>query len=183
MSDTRITTGVVRLSYAHIFHPLPETADIDAGKYTVTLLIPKTDTATVGRIREAIAAAEEAGVSSKWNGKRPKALRSCLRDGDTDKADEHPEYKGMYFISAKSNQAPLVIDRNKNDILDETEIYSGCWARASVNFFPYSASGSNGVGCGLRAVQKWKDGEPLGGSRASADEFDDAGESDDDMLG
>ena len=182
--SVRITTGKVRFSYLNVFTPR---AAYNNGEpeYSVTLLIPKKDREGLHRIKEAIGSAMDEGISEKWKGKKPKSLWNPLRDGDEEKADEHPEYAGMYFINCKSKQKPLVIDRDKDEIFDQTEVYSGCWGRANVSFYAFAASGNNGVGVGLNAIQKLKDGEPLAGSRATADDFDDDYEDEDeeDMLG
>lgn len=179
----RITTGKVRFSYVNVFTPR---AAFNGGdpEYSVTLLIPKKDRQCVQKIQEAITAAMDEGISEKWKGKRPGKLWNPLRDGDEEKAFEHPEYAGMYFVNAKAKQKPLVIDREKDEIFDQTEVYSGCWGRANISFFPFSSNGNNGVGCGLNAIQKLRDDEPLAGVRASADDFDDDFEDDEeDMLG
>ena len=181
MEATRIITGKCRLSYVYVFKARPALSG-DKEEYSVTLLIPKKDKAGVAKIREAIGAAMDKGISEKWRGKKPKKLWSPLRDGDEEKADEHPEYTDMYFINAKSTTKPLVIDRDKDEILDSTEVYSGCYGRASITFFPFSSNGNDGVGCGLNAIQKLADGDPLGGTRASANEFDDLDDDDEEDL-
>ena len=122
------------------------------------------------------------GVASQWGGKQPKNLHLPLRDGDEERADEYPEYKGMMFLNANSKTAPGVVDKDLNVILDSEEFYSGCWGRVSVNFFPYDSAGNRGVGVGLNNVQKLKDGERLGGARATAeDDFDDDFEDEEDF--
>lgn len=179
MEKTKVTTGKCRLSYVNVFKARTNLKG-DKEEYSVVLLIPKKDKASLDKIKGAIAAAMDRGITDKWKGKKPKNLWNPLRDGDEDKADEHPEYAGMYYLNAKSTQKPLVIDRDKDEILDTTEVYSGCYGRAVVNFYAFSNSGNDGVGCGLLAVQKVADGEPLGGTRATADDFDDLEDDDDD---
>lgn len=181
--SVKMTTGKVRFSYLNVFTPRPGYNGGDP-EYSTTLLIPKKDRACVQQIQAAINTAKDEGIVEKWKGKTPKNLWNPLRDGDEERADEHPEYAGMYFLNCKSKQKPLVIDRDKDEILDQTEVYSGCWGRANISFFPFSTSGNNGVGCGLNAIQKLRDGEPLSGSRATAKDFDDGFEDDEeDPLG
>ena len=126
------------------------------------------------------AAVEEAikdGIKSKWNGRKPSKLWDPLQDGD-DKADTNPEYADCWFVTAKSNSRPGVVDAEKVEIMDPEEIYSGCYGRASITFYPYNKS-SNGIGAALNNVQKLSEGERLGGSRASAeDDFADDFEDD-----
>ena len=174
---TKVITGLVRFSYVNIFRSRAFRKGQDA-KYSICLLIPKDDTKTLDKIRDAVDEAIEQGVSSKWGGKKPKNLHLPLRDGDEERADEAPEYEGMYFLNASSTQKPGIIDRDRNEILDPDEVYSGSWGRASINFFPYDSNGNKGVGVGLNNIQKIKDGEHLGAARASAeddfaDDFDD----------
>ena len=56
-----ITTGKVRASYAHVFQPHMAPGSTDA-KYSVTLLIPKTDAVTLNAIYSAIELAKQAGL-------------------------------------------------------------------------------------------------------------------------
>ena len=175
---TKCVTGLVRFSYVNIFRSRAFREGQDA-KYSICLLIPKKDKKALAKITAAIDEAVQEGITSKWGGKKPKNLHIPIRDGDEERADEAPEYEGMMFLNANSNNAPGVVDKDLNVILDTEEFYSGCWGRASVNFFPYDSNGNRGIGVGLNNLQKLKDGERLGGSRASAeDDFDDGFEDD-----
>ena len=176
--STKVITGKVRFSYVNIFNSRAFKAGQDA-KYSVCLLIPKEDKATIKKINAAIEEAVQEGIASKWGGKKPANLKLPLRDGDDERADEAPEYEGMYFLNASSTQQPGIVDKDLNEILDPDEVYSGCWGRASVNFFAYDSNGNRGIGCGLNNIQKLKDGERLGAARASAeDDFSDDYEDD-----
>lgn len=165
-NPTNVTTGQVRLSYAHLFTPY---ANPNGGepKFSTTILVPKTDVATKQRIDAAIQAAINAGVSSRWNGVRPPQVAIPVHDGDGARpSDGMPfgeECKGHWVFTASSKQQQAVVDVNLNPIIDQTEIYSGIYARVNVNFFPYANSGKKGIGCGLGPIQKISDGEPLGG--------------------
>ena len=177
----KVVTGKVRLSYPNLFKAKAFTPGMDA-KYSAVLLIPKTEKETVAKITAAIREASEEWAEKFGKGKAPKNLRSPLRDGDVEKADEHPEYKGMWFISASSKNAPKLYDREGNDILDDQELYPGCWVRCDLNMAPYSNTGNNGVGAYLNSVKFWKDGERLAGYSASASAYDDDYEDDDDDM-
>lgn len=181
---TKVITGKVRFSYVNIFKSRAFQSGQDE-KFSICLLIPKKDKASIAKIKEAMNAAVEEGIAEKWGGKKPANLKLPLRDGDAERADEAEEYTGMYFLNANSTQKPGIIDRDMNEILDPTEVYSGCWGRASINFFPFNSNGNKGVGVGLNNIQKLADDEPLGGARASAesDFADDYEDDDDDMLG
>ena len=176
--STKVVTGKVRFSYVNIFRSRSFSDGQDA-KYSICLLIPKSDKATVRKIQAAIDEAVQEGISSKWNGKKPANLKLPLRDGDEERAEEAPEYEGMFFLNANSTQKPGIVDRDLNEILDPDEVYSGCWGRASINFYAFNVNGNRGVGVGLNNIQKLKDGDRLGGSRAKAeDDFGDDFEDD-----
>ena len=167
--DTKVITGKVRLSYAHIWKPVA-ISEGQEPKYSVCLLIPKSDKETLRKIKAAIVAAKERGKSI-WGGKIPANLKLPLRDGDEDRPDQ-PEYAGHYFINASSKMQPGIVDKNVQPILDSTEVYSGCYARVSINFFPYNQAGNKGIGCGLNNIQKIADGDYLGGRSRPEDDFD-----------
>ena len=178
---TKVITGKVRLSYAHLFKPVALSDDQEP-KYSVCLLIPKSDKATLKKINAAIEAAKQAG-SSLWGGKVPNNLKTPLRDGDEERPDQ-PEYENCYFINASSKTAPGVVDKDVQPILDSTEVYSGCYARVSVNFYPFNKAGNRGIACGLNNVQKLADGDYLGGRSRAEDDFDAIEDDDDeDFLG
>lgn len=177
---TTITTGKVRLSYVKLFTPATAPGS-DTAKYSVSLLIDKSDKDTIKQINAAIEEAKAQGKNSKWGGKLPANLKLPLRDGDTDKPDDEA-YKGKYFLNASSVRKPGVVDRNVQPILDPEEVYSGCYGRANINFYPFNANGNRGVAVGLNHVQKVADGERLGGATISVEAaFDDDFE-DEDLL-
>ena len=165
---TKVVTGKVRLSYVNIFKARSFEADGDE-KFSCCILIDKNDKATLKKISLAVEEAKKDGIANKWGGKLPGKLKMPLRDGDEERADEAEEYEGMYFLNANSNQKPGVVDENCNEILDSTEVYSGCYGRVSINFYPYNFNGSKGIAVGFNNVQKLADGEPLGAARASAE--------------
>lgn len=173
MNETTITTGKARLSYEHLFQPhvQPGGKPEDA-KYSVTVLVPKSDVATKQRIDAAIAAAKQAGVSKCWNGAMPNMVAIPVYDGDGVRPNGEkfgPECAGCWVFTASSKQQPQVVDAGCSPIINQSDVYSGCYARVCVNFFPYSQLGKRGIGCGLNCLQKLEDGEPLGG-RVSVEE-------------
>lgn len=168
-NGTKVVTGVeTRLSFFHGWEPV----SINGGteKYSVSVLIPKNDKETIDAINVAIDNAIKEGIA-KFGGKMPNkaAIKLPLRDGDIEKDDE--AYKGHYFINANSKTAPQIVDRQVNPILDKGEVYSGCYARVSLNFYAFNSNGNKGVACGLGNIQKIKDGEPLGGKSTASDDF------------
>lgn len=166
---TKVVTGKVRFSYANVFEPW--SADpTQEKKYGVALLIPKNDTATLNKIKAAVEAAKQAGAQNQWGGKIPPNLKTPLRDGDAERPDD-PAYQGHFFVNANSKNPPGIVDAGLNPIIDRREFYSGCYGRASVNFYPYNVSGNRGVACGLNNLQKLHEGEPLSGSTRPEDDF------------
>ncbi len=171
--STQTVTGKVRLSYAHLFKPYAHSPGQEP-KYSVTLLIPKTDTATKENIDRAMEAAKQEGVTNKWGGQLPPVVKTPVHDGDGTRQNGQPfgdECKGHWVLTASSKQAPAVVNQAVQPILDQSEVYSGMYARVSINFFAYSSSGNTGIGAGLNNVQKLADGEPLGGRTSAAEDF------------
>ena len=168
---TNVTTGKVRLSYVYVFKPYAYRPGQEE-KFQVTILVPKTDMDTMNRINAAIEAAKQKGISDKWNGVCPPIVPTPVYDGDgvrpSDGTAFGPECKGhwVFTASAKADYPPEVVDANLNPIINQSEIYSGIYAR--VNVYPYAFGGKKGIGCGLGPVQKLADGEALGGSTPSA---------------
>lgn len=182
MNPMKVITGPdTRWSYANVW----EAKSINGGapKFSVSLIIPKSDTKTVAKIKAAIEAAYHEGESKlKGNGRSVPALsviKTPLRDGDTERPDD-PAYANSYFVNANSATAPGIVDADRQVILDRSEVYSGVYGRASINFYAFNSNGNRGIACGLNNLQKIRDGEPLGGKSRAEDDF--ATDSDDDFL-
>lgn len=169
-----VTTGKVRFSFMNVFTPR---APQEGGepKYSVTLLIPKSDMATVQAIQQAMESAIQEGIGSTFGGARPPRLNLPLYDGDGVRpASGEPfgeECKGHFVMTASSLQQPSIVDVNVQPIINQAEIYSGCYGRASIRFYAYNKNGNKGVGCGLGNIQKVADGDPLTGRTTAADDF------------
>ena len=169
INPTKVVTSVVRLSYANVWEP--KSINGGAEKYSVSLIIPKSDTKTLTAIQKAIDAAIEEG-RGKFGGKIPNksALKLPLRDGDIDRPDDET-YANCYFVNANSSTAPEIVDKARDPILNRSEVYSGVYARVSINFYAFNSNGNRGIACGLGNIQKVRDGEPLGGKTSAADDF------------
>lgn len=166
--ETKVVTGVVRLSYANVWEP----KSINGGeeKYSVSLIIPKSDKKTIDAINAAVDAAIKEGVG-KFGGKIPNkaALKLPLRDGDTEREDE--AYKDSFFVNANSTTPPQIVDSKVQPILDRNEVYSGVYARVSITFYAFNSNGNRGIACGLGNIQKVRDGEPLSSRSNAEDDF------------
>jgi len=176
-----ITGPDTRWSYANVWEP----KSINGGtpKYSVSLIIPKSDTKTVAKLKAAIEAAYREGESKlKGNGKTVPplaAIKNPLRDGDTERPDDEA-YANAYFINANATTAPGIVDVDRNPILIRSEVYSGVYGRASISFYAFNSNGNKGIACGLNNLQKVRDGEPLGGKASAESDF--ATEGDEDFL-
>lgn len=181
-APTKVITGKVRLSYVHLFEPYSQNEGQEP-KYSCVLLIPKSDKVTIKKLRAAQQAALEAGKSSHFNGSIPKQWKDTIHDGDEDAdLERNPEMAGHWTISVGSKTKPGIVDRDVDPILDSTEVYSGCYARVSLNAFPYSVQGNKGVSFGLNHVQKLADGDFLGGRSKAEDDFDAMDDDEDDDI-
>jgi hypothetical protein len=174
VNPCKVITGKCRASYAN----LNEAKSINGGtpKYSVSIIIPKSDKATITKIETAIKAAYKEGEGKlKGNGKTVPSLASLktpLRDGDEERPDDEA-YANSYFVNANSNDAPGMVDIDRNPIMERREIYSGMYARFSINFYAFNTNGNKGIACGLNNVQKLADGQPLGGKSRAEDDFGD----------
>ena len=176
-----ITGPDTRWSYANVWEP----KSINGGtpKYSVSLIIPKSDTKTIAKIEAAIEAAYKEGEAKlKGNGKSVPALsviKTPLRDGDMERPDD-PAYANSYFVNANATSAPGIVDADRNPILTRSEVYSGVYGRASISFYAFNSSGNKGIAYGLNNLQKIRDGESLGGKASAESDF--ASDEEDDFL-
>jgi len=181
-ASTKVITGKdTRWSYLAVWEP--KSINGSTPKYSVSLIIPKSDKATVQKIRSAIEAAYKEGEAKlKGNGKSVPplaAIKTPLRDGDSERPDD-PAYANAYFINANSATAPGIVDADRNPVLIRSEVYSGVYGRASISFYSFNSNGNKGIACGLNNLQKVRDGEPLGGKTSAESDF--ATEDDEDFL-
>ncbi len=177
---TKVLTGEVRLSYVHLSEPYKNPNQQGEPKYSVTLLIPKTDVATKADIDASMKAAYEDAVVNSWKGARPQLRNALIYDGDglrNDGSKFGPECAGHWVITASTKRKPQVVEvSNLNCELAPQDIYSGMFARVTVNFYAYTRSDGKGIGCGLGNVMKTRDGEPLAGGASAASDFEGIGQ-------
>ncbi len=177
---TQILTGKVRFSYCNLVTPRAATAD-SAEKYSVTLLIKKSDKFTMDKIKAAIAEAKKNYLEKNSGKKLPKDLKTTIHDGDGERpngGEFGPECAGCYVMTVSSNNQPVIVDADKKP-LDPAEVYSGCYGRAIINVYVYDQRGNKGISAGLNGVMKLHDGEPLSGGVVTDDAWDDDWEDDD----
>jgi hypothetical protein len=179
-----ITGPNTRWSYANVW----EAKSINGGtpKFSVSLIIPKSDTKTINAIKSAVEAAYKEGQAKLRGNSRTvpalSAIKTPLRDGDTERPDDEA-YKNAYFVNANATTAPGIVDADLNPILSRSEVYSGVYGRASITFYAFNSSGNRGIACGLNNLQKIRDGEPLGSKASAESDFAEfANDDDDDFL-
>lgn len=166
-ATTKVITGKVRLSFVHVLEP--HAYEGQEAKYSTMILIPKSDTKTIKAIKAAQKAALEQGIASKFGGKKPTNIKTTLRDGDEEMdTEERPEFADHYFMNVSSKQKPAVVDKTKTKTEDSEEVYSGVYARVSLNFYAYNTAGNKGISAGLNNLMVLGYGDYLGG-RASAE--------------
>ncbi|MFV0551296.1 MAG: DUF2815 family protein [Anaerorhabdus sp.] len=177
---TQVTTGLVRLSYEHLWEPTTMNEG-DSPKFSASFIIDGNDKATLKVVNKAIEAAIELGINSKWGGKKPANLKLPLRDGE-EREDE--VYEGKMFVNANcsTQNKPFIVDRRKAPITDTSEVYSGCYGYAAISFYPFNSNGNKGIACGLNGFMKVKDGEPLANRITADDAFDGIEIDEDDLL-
>lgn len=174
-NETKVITNECRLSWCHIFEPAPVAPNSETKKYSVTLLIPKSDTDTVEKLKEAMANAANRFREKNGQNSLPPKPKRTLHDGDGQKEDGTefgPECKGMFVLKVSSQTPPGIVDGRGRDITDSREVYSGCWAKASITWAGYSANGNKGLTAYLNGIQKVRDDEPLAGGGFSKSDFD-----------
>jgi hypothetical protein len=176
--STKVITGKIRMCYVNLFTPRAITEG-EEPKYSLCVLIPKSDKETISKINSAVEEAKRAGAVL-WGGKIPLSLKAPLRDADEEKPDAE-EFAGHYFLNAISKLKPGVVNKNCQEITEEAQVYSGCYGRVSLNFYAFNQSENQGIGCGLQNVQKLMDGEVISGRTRAEDDFAQA--LDDDILG
>ncbi len=81
-------------------------------------------------------------------------------------------YNDKVVVEARTKLKPGVVDQKRNEILDASEFYAGCYARATLTCYAYDSMGNKGVSFGLQNVQKVKDGTAFSGKRNAKDDFD-----------
>lgn len=177
-NPTNITIGPVRLSYARLFEAEAAKEGEDK-KYSTSVIIPKSDKATLAKINAAIEAAKVAGKDTKFGGKMV-GLKLPLRDGDSERDDE--AYKDAMFFNCSSLNRPGIVDLNRNPITDKDAVYSGCYGYINVTVYPFNFQGSKGIAVGLNHFMKTKDGEQLGGGVSADTAFEGIEISDADLL-
>ena len=177
VNSTRVVTGKVRFSFANVFEARAF-GEGQTPKYSVMLLIPKTDVGTISRMKAAIDAAAKKGLIAKFGGKLPAVIKSTLKDADKDMdqdgeifAEKWPYAAGHYILNVSSKNQPQIVDAQCQPLINPTEFYSGCYGRASINFFAYNNNGNKGVSAGLNNLQKLEDGESLGGFTSAEQDF------------
>lgn len=148
-TPTTVVTGKnTRFSYLNANEPKAPMDGRGTPKYSASLIIPKSDVTTVAKIKATIKAAYDEGQGKlRGNGKSvPKLedLRTPLRDGDHDRPDD-AAYHNAWFVNVNSTRKPKAFDADGNEIIDSSELYSGIYGKAMINFYAYNVNGNKGI--------------------------------------
>lgn len=181
VDGTKVITGKVRASYAHVFEPHSFSGKGDDLKYSVSLIIAKDDQSTLEAINKAVATAIEEGKTGVFKGKLPKADKLPLKDGNIERASDDA-YANAFYVSAITTTKPQVVNAKKERIDNPDQFYSGCYCLASLNFYPFNFNGTIGVACGLNNILSLEEGEPLAGRSDASNDFADYFDDDADPL-
>lgn len=160
-------SGKVILSFAHLL--TPDDGEMGKGRYSGMFIIPKDDPC-IPQIKKAIDEAVKLGIADgkfKKEATKSANFKNPLRDGSEKEGDI---YENAYFINAKSGNKPVVIDRQRNKLTSEEDVYSGMYVAVVLSFFAFNNKGNVGIGAGLEQVLKMSDGTRLGGSSISIEE-------------
>lgn len=143
MTTANLTKVIVpcRLSYAHLWEP--DSINGSEPKYSVSCIIDKNDKETIAKIKKAIEVAKDEG-KGKWGGKIPANLKTPLRDGDIDRPEDEA-YADSMFLNANSKQAPQIVDRQVQPILDQSEVYPAATEGYPLHFMLTTATATRAL--------------------------------------
>lgn len=166
MGNPTCLTPEFRASYVYIVRPNKPMQPGQEPKYSITMLFALgTDLSSLMKLAEACVIAKFGEDKTKW----PKGMRNPFRNQK--EKDKEGYVPGAIFVTATSATQPGLVDGNLQDIIEEKDFYSGCYARAQVTAFYYDKAGNKGVSFGLNHIQKLKDGPPLSGRGIPQDAF------------
>lgn len=164
MAIEKILTPEFRVGFPNVFKA--RSVNGSEPKFSVTMLFPP------GTNLDALKAAAAKAARDKWGDKVPPGLKSPFKNSG-EKAHLDGFEEGAIHINATSKYQPGLVDRSVQPIIDETEFYGGCYARATVNAYAYEhPQGGKGVSFGLLNLQKIRDGEPFSARGNAEDDFD-----------
>lgn len=185
--STQITTGKVRFSYCNLFTPRAAQEGAKE-KYSVTLLIPKSDKATIQKIKAAMEEAKQKYIAANSGKKLPTNLKSTLHDGDGERpngGEFGEECKGCYVITVSSNNKPVLVHSDKTPLTDPRNCTPAATAARSSTSMSTTPRATRVSLPYLNGIMKLYDGEPLGGGVVTDSDWDDGWEDEDDndLLG
>lgn len=177
----KVMSPKFRVAFPNVFVPQDGKKPDDPKRYNICMLFPK----DVDLSKLEKAATKQ--CHALWGKEKFEKLRKNpnfkwpFRDGDLER-DEYNGFEGNIFITASAQahkHKPGVVNKDREDIIDQSEIYAGCYGRATLSVYAYDIE-SNGVAFGLVNFQKLSDGEPLVARQNAGDDFDDEEDFDDD---
>lgn len=175
MTNTKALTPEFRVSWPHVFKAKKN--DLNGkDEFDVTAIFPLNADLSKLKAIALEAMKDKFGVDqTKWPKNPRSPFRKCKEkwkeeDGKTIIPPGYEEGEATW-INFKSTSRPGVVDENVQDIIEERNFYSGCYAIADVNAAAYDQKGNRGVSIYLNNVQKRRDGDPLGGKSSPTAAF------------
>ena len=184
--DKKVDSNIIRLKNVRLSFPnLFKAVAFEAGKeprFQAAFLLDPSDSEHAAMIRDIKKEAKRIMIESWGEVPEKGEYRLCFG-----LADKHPKkkkyegYEGMFYIDTANTIAPTLIDRRKNEVIEQDGVlYAGCYVKTNVTLWAYDhPKGGKGIGANLRIVQFYRDGEAFGTSKASADEMDEVDIDDD----
>lgn len=153
-------TGPVRLSFPNIFQKGKAIEEGKEPKYGSSLLFP------AGVDISALRAEATAVALAKWpTAGQPggPSLHSPFKD-QAEKAGQYEGYlPGSIYMSCYAERKPPAVDSRLSPLVDETKIYPGVWAIATIRCFDFDVKVKKGISFGLQSVMIIADDTEWGG--------------------
>lgn len=198
-AKSKVWTGEVRLSFPSLYKTAVDQTGKDTGKYSLTMLVPKTDKLCYNALLSAL----NDTIETKYGSKIPKGLKLPIKDGDSEaERTGREETKGFWVVGCSNQNQPGVVDKFAKTILEkdsrealerkaetdpksaeklekeiseltDADVYAGCWVRVTVNPFAWGPNpGGIGISFSLQNVQKLRDDESFSGRAKATNDFD-----------
>ena len=167
----------VRAAFMNVFKP-----DSKYERYGASFPI-EPGSANAKRLDDAI----KVLAKEKWGEKAPGILTKMKSEGalcylahakTNSEGEVYDGFEDMHTLNSSNKARPLVIDRQKNVLLEEDGIpYSGCFVMAMVDLWAQDNSFGKKINATLTGVQFYAHGDAFSGAKpATPDDFDDLGE-------
>jgi hypothetical protein len=169
----KVTTPKFRVGYHSVFNG--QVNDQGKRKFDLTMVFEP------GQDLSALEKAVKEAIAEEWGEKPPKNIKTPFKR-HTDEGEDGERYcdkmpdlytddEDAVFVRGSTYNPPGIIDRERNYIMEDSDFYSGCYARATVVAATYELqSGKKGVTLYVNNIQKLDEGDAIGGVRTKAED-------------